>query len=169
VTLPRHYEYQAEISAPAEQVFALVDDQRLLSSHMSQSSWKMGGGKMTIDLDANRGQAVGSKIRMAGSAFGIKLFVEEVVTERIVPREKIWETIDEPKLLVIGHYRMGFEITPDETRSRLRVFIDYALPAFGFSRWLGMLVGPFYARWCTRQIVSDAQRFFACTPLAGVT
>jgi len=44
-----------------------------------------------------------------------------------------------PELLVIGHYRMGFEITPSEPATALRVFIDYALPDKPAARWLGHL------------------------------
>ena len=167
--LDRHCEYEAFVSAAPEQLFAYVDDQTLLSSHMSQSSWKMGGGKMSIEFDQARGQAVGSKIRLSGRVLGISVFVEEIVTERAVPRRKVWETIGQPRLLVIGHYRMGFDIAPAADGSSLRVFIDYDLPVSGFSRLLGFLFSRFYASWCTKQMVNDAANHFAHTPLAGQT
>lgn len=64
-----------------------------------------------------------------------------------------------PRLLVVGAYRMGFDIESRPGGSRLRVFIDYALPER--MRWLGWLLGAYYARWCTRQMVDDAERQFA--------
>lgn len=99
--LARHYEYSSVVLANAEELFAYVDDQTRLSSHMSKSSWKMGGGEMRIESDVGRGRSVGSKIRLSGRVLGLSLFVEEIVTERTVPRRKVWETIGRPRLLVI--------------------------------------------------------------------
>ena len=165
--LNRHYEYKSDVLASAEEVFAYADDQTRLSSHMSQSSWKMGGGEMKIESDQGKGQAVGSKIRLSGRVLGIDLLVEEVVTERTAPRRKVWETIGQPRLLVIGHYRMGFEIAPRDGGSLLRVFIDYSLPEKGIARWLGILFGKFYARWCTKQMATDAAKYFSLAHSVG--
>ena len=116
---------------------------------------------MRVESDVGRGQSVGSRIRLSGRVLGLSLFVEEIVTERTLPRRKVWETIGRPRLLVIGHYRMGFEITPQDGRSLFRVFIDYAMPDRGVERWLGALGGKFYARWCTKRMVLDAANYFA--------
>jgi hypothetical protein len=91
-----HYEQSAKVRSPAEQVFTYLDDHTRLSSHMSRFSWKMGGGRMEIELDADRGQKVGSRIRLAGGLFGMALSVEEVVTERNPPHRKVWETTGSP-------------------------------------------------------------------------
>jgi hypothetical protein len=89
------------------------------------------------------------------------LFLDEVVTMREPPLKKIWETVGELRLLVIGPYRMGFYLTPDGTKAQLRVAIDYELPTMGISRLLGRLFGRAYAKWCTRQMVRDARDSFA--------
>ena len=115
---------------------------------------------MAIEFDASVGRAVGAIIRLRGRVLGIPLSVEEIVTERKPPLRKVWETTGRPQLLVIGPYRMGYEITPKDKASLLRVFIDYALPDGQFSRLLGALVGNFYARWCTRRMADDAARHF---------
>ncbi|MHB8911352.1 MAG: SRPBCC family protein [Lysobacter sp.] len=161
--LAHRYESQGFVQAPVERVFAHIDDHTRLSSHMSEPSWKMGGGRMETQLDEGRGQKVGSRIRLAGQAFGIKLSVEEIVTEHSPPRRKIWETMGAPKLLVIGHYRMGFELSPQDNGSLLRVFIEYALPERAPARWLGRLLGRRYARWCTQRIVDDAAKHFSAS------
>ena len=44
----RHYEQIAYIPASVIQVFDYVDDHTHLSSHMSQSSWMTGGGRMDM-------------------------------------------------------------------------------------------------------------------------
>ena len=159
--LPHHYDSHGAVSASVDRVFAYIDDHSRLSSHMSEPSWKLGGGRMTTELDADRGQRVGSHIRLAGRVFGAELSVEEIVTERNPPFRKVWETTGTPRLLVIGHYRMGFELAPQDTGSTLRVFIDYALPERAPARWLGRLLSRQYARWCTQQMVDDAAAHFA--------
>ncbi len=162
--LPLKYESSRFVRSSMDQVFAQIDDHTRLSSHMGESSWRTGWGRMQTELDQGQGQKTGSRIRLSGRVFGVDLSVEEVVTERQQPRRKVWETTGAPKLLVIGHYRMGFELSPQGNGSLLRVFIDYALPERGTARWLGRLFGRYYARWCTRQMVDDAVKRFEANP-----
>jgi hypothetical protein len=157
----RHEEHSAPIEASAERVFDLLDDQTRLTEHMSKRSWKLGWGKMDTVLDAQQGRSVGSHIVLRGRVFGIRLYLDEVVTRRDPPVTKTWETVGEPRLLVIGPYRMGFDLTPNGMHSSLRVAIDYELPTQGISWILGRLFGPAYAKWCTRRMVRDAQHSFA--------
>jgi Polyketide cyclase / dehydrase and lipid transport len=158
--LTRRHECSGIVPASPERVFAHLDDHSRLSSHMSEPSWMMAGGRMQIELDEGLGKKLGSRIRLAGRVFGIKLSVEEVVTERDPPRRKVWETTGAPRLLVIAHYRMGFELSPQGGDSLLRVFIEYALPAEAPARWLGRLFGGYYARWCTQRMVDDTVQYF---------
>lgn len=162
--LPLKYESSGFVRSSMDQVFAQIDDHTRLSSHMGEPSWRTGWGRMQTELDQGQGQKTGSRIRLSGRVFGVDLSVEEVVTERQPPRRKVWETTGAPKLLVIGHYRMGFELSPQGNGSMLRVFIEYALPERGTARWLGRLFGRYYARWCTRQMVDDAVRHFMAQP-----
>lgn len=153
----RHCEESASIPASVKQVFDYVDDHARLSSHMRQSSWMMVGGRMDIQADAGRGQVVGSHIRLSGKILGIQLYLDEVVTQHEPPYRKAWQTVGAPKLLVIGHYRMGFEINAENRGSKLRVFIDYELPTTLSTRWLGYLFGGIYAKWCVRQMIQSAR------------
>lgn len=154
------FESSAEVTAAPELLFAELDDHERLSAHMMQSSAMMAGSKMQFDFDEGGGRAIGSKIRMSGQFLGIRLKLEEVVTERDPPKHKAWETIGTPRLLVIGDYRMGFDIEPLGNGARLTVFIDYDEPK---SSWaiLGKLLGPVYARWCTVSMAQGAAREFA--------
>lgn len=86
---------------------------------------------METVLDAQQGHSVGSHIVLKGRVFGIQLYLDEVVITRDPPLKKTWETVGEPRLLVIGSYRMGFNLTPDGTKAQLRVAIDYDLPTRG--------------------------------------
>lgn len=160
----QHYSTTVSIPATASEVFALVDDQARLAGHMSQRSWAMGGGSMALESDAGQGKVVGSRVRLHGIVWGLRLSLEEAVVERTPPYRKVWETIGEPRLLVIGRYRMGFEIEPLGSSSRLKIFIDYDRPSGRATRWLGVLFGGRYARWCTERMASDAARFISITP-----
>lgn len=152
-----HAEYTAVIPASVERVFDWLDDQKRLSRHMSKRSWKMGWGKMDTELDERRGRAVGSHIVLSGRVFGINLYLDEMVIHHEPPLTKSWETVGEPRLLVIGPYRMGFDLVPVGADAKLRAAIDYQLPTKGISRLLGRLFGRSYAQWCVRQMAQEAQ------------
>ena len=149
----------ALLEAPAEQAFAHLDDFAALSAHMEKRSAMMIGSRMRIATDGLGGRAVGSRVRMEGCVLGMTLRLEEVVTERQPPVRKAWETV-EAKLVAIGQYRLGFELSPRGERSVLRVFIDYDLPPWVPTRWLGGLLASAYARWCTARMTADAVRHF---------
>jgi hypothetical protein len=166
--LPHHDESSALVPVSPERVFAHIDDYERLSSHMAQSSWRMGGGSMKTVLDERRGQSVGSHIQVTGRVLGFNLSLDEVVTERESPTRKVWETVGSPNLLVIGPYRMGFEVMPRGSDSLLRVFIDYAFPSSWPERWLGRVFGGYYAHWCTQSMVKDAVRQFASSTTPGL-
>ena len=157
----RHrFETTVAVDTTPEALFEDLDDHERLSAHMMKSSAMMAGSKMEIAFDAGGGRAVGSKIRMSGRMLGLRLDLEEVVTEREPPLRKTWETIGEPRLLVIGAYRMGFEIKPSGSGSMLKVFIDYD-DAPGPWIVLSKVVGPVYARWCTVNMARGAAQSFA--------
>lgn len=155
------YEESAFIPAPADDVFAYVDDFARLSAHMTKRSWIMLGSSMNVELDAGQGSSIGSKIRMSGRLLGLPLALEEVVIDRHPPRNKSWMTTGAPNLIVIANYRMGFEVTSLGTEARLRVYIEYSLPPRPPGSWLGRMLGRSYARWCVRRMISDTVRHFA--------
>lgn len=126
--MQRHKEANARVSAPPATVFARLDDQARLGGHMEKPSLMMGGGRMTYEFDAQKGRAVGSHIRMGGSAFGLKLSLDEVVTQHVPPERKAWRTVGQPKLIIVGAYEMGFDLTPVAGGAALKVWIDYDLP-----------------------------------------
>lgn len=135
-----HEQYEGNVGASPDSLFEMLDDQTRLSAHMTKRSWKMGWGKMEILLDEQRGKAVGSHIVLRGRVFGIPIYLDEVVTLREPPVRKKWETVDQPRLLVIGPYRMGFTIMSAGPDVSLCVEIEYELPQAGFSRLLGRFV-----------------------------
>ena len=155
-----HYVDSAVVAATPSDLFAYLDRHSQLSAHMTRRSWMMGGGKMDITADEGGFQRLGSRLRLAGRVFGLKLFLDEEITDYRPPFAKTWQTIGTPRLLIIGHYRMGFDITPTPEGSSLRVFLDYDLPSGAVTRLLGKLLAPMYARWCVRNMVSEGQKRF---------
>lgn len=160
------YQRTVRVAASPEQVFARLDDQTRLAQHMEKPSAMMGGGRMTYAFDTGRGQAVGSHIRMGGSAFGFELSVDEVVVERVAPSHKAWRTEGAPHLLILRGYAMGFDIAPVNDGARLTVWIDYELPR-GPSGWLAWPLAALYARWCVGRMAQDAARHFATNAAHG--
>lgn len=151
-----------EIAATAEALFDYLDDQARLGAHMERPSAMMVGGRMAYEFDKANGQAVGAVIKMRGNILWLKLSVEEIVVEHVRPARKVWETRGQPDLLVIGGYRMGFEIEPSGPRQRLRVFIEYDYPGSLIQDLLAWLFAGSYARWCVRRMTGEAtQRFNA--------
>jgi hypothetical protein len=149
------------VRAPPRDAFGFLDDHTRLVAHMRRRSLAMGGGSMAIEFDDGEGKIVGSKMRLRGTAFGVRLNVEEAIIEHAPPYRKSWETVSAPQLLVIGPYRMGFSIEDLGQSCRVTVFIDYELPGRAPWRWLGKLFGRAYARWCTERMAGDAARHFA--------
>jgi len=160
-TFPHHHESQGAVTARIDEVFAYLDDPRHIAEHMESSSAMMAGSAMQIDVDAQGGRTIGSQIRMSGRMCGLTLSMQEAITERDAPRHKAWQTFGTPRLIVIGHYRMGFDLTPAGATTQLCVWIDYELPSSGLPHWLARPLARVYARWCTDQMVRTAQQHFA--------
>lgn len=156
----KHYEDSTLVPVSPKEVFSYADDQSNFSAHMSKSSWMMAGGHMEVTTDEGHSQKVGSHIRLKGKVLGINLFLDEVVTQHDPPYRKVWQTVGDINLLVIGHYRMGLDIKPENSNSRLKVFIDYKLPESLCTRWLGYLFGGMYAKWCVNQMIKGANGYF---------
>ncbi len=169
ITMSRHFESAGFVTASPDAVFGYVDDHERLSSHMTRSSWMMGGGRMDVKLDAGRGRRLDSHIQMSGRAFGLELSLEELISEYDPPRHKVWETVGQPRLLIVGEYRMGFDISPQNGGSNLRVFIDYELPQATRGRWPIAKLASWYAAWCTQRMVKDAVAHFAAVPASSAS
>jgi uncharacterized membrane protein len=155
-TFGSHYEEHATVNAPADLLFDYLDDFEQLGAHMTRSSWMVAGAKMRYEFDDGKGRRVGSRVRLLGSFLGLKLEIEERVTNREPARSKAWQTVENPRMLILARYRMGFSLQPLLEGCRLTAFIGYALPGKGIARLLGALAGGIYARWCVRNVLQQA-------------
>jgi hypothetical protein len=152
---PDHVQNSIDLAIDPASLFEALDDHTRLTEHMAGMSLMMGGGRMTLEVDEQGGRAVGSTMKLAGSAFGMRMALTERVTERVPPARKSWATIDRPDLLVVGDYCMGFDIAVHGGGSRLTMWIDYA-PSRTHP-WLSQLLGGFYARWCVNEMLRSAR------------
>jgi hypothetical protein len=59
--------------------------------------------------DAHSG--LGARYRWHGQVAGFDLDLTEVVTERIPDRQKTWETVEQPRLVIMSSYRVSFSDT----------------------------------------------------------
>jgi hypothetical protein len=164
--LPHHFEATIPLNAGPMDVFEYLDDHGRLAAHMERRSLMTMGSRMRIEMDAQRGRAAGSFIRLSGRVVGVRIDLEEAVTERVPPFRKTWATTSPPRLLVVGPYRMGFSIAEAPGGSSLRVFIRYALPRHEGGRFRTALAR-WYARWCVMRMLEDAQSHFGTMTLAS--
>lgn len=120
----------------------------------------MGGSKMSIEIDSGKGQEVGSHIKMSGKILGVYLYLDEVVSVHTPPNKKEWKTVGDIRLIVIGHYVLGFEVVQQEHGTVFKTYIDYELPASPLGKLCGILFGKWYAKWCVEQMVSSVAHTF---------
>ncbi len=163
-TYARRVTNVAVLRVGAPELFDYLDGHARLAGQMSRRSWRMGWGRMQLTMDALQGRAVGSQLVLKGCVFGMQLSVEEVVIERTPPRRKVWETVGEPRLPIIGSSLMKFELTPSGSGPgliSLTIFFEYDVPPRGPARLPGRAFGAMYARWCKKQMVTNAWRAFA--------
>ena len=147
------------IEAPAERVFAYVDDIRNLARHMSESrSMPMMGSKLKLEIMTPEPTGVGAVYRYSGRMMGLTIDFSETVTKYVAGREKVWRTIGKPELLIIAGYEMRVLAEPvSPTSSRLTISIDYELPRAGIWRALGWALAGAYSRWCLTSMVEGSK------------
>jgi hypothetical protein len=149
-----------EIRAPAEAVFAHVDDIRNLGWHMTgQSSMAMMGSRLKLEILSDQPTGLGATYRYSGTMMGLSIDFSESVTKYLPPREKVWRTIGEPRLLIIASYEMHVVIERlSPSSARLTIAIAYELSCSAFWRIVGLLLARPYSRWCLRRMLRDSRR-----------
>lgn len=143
------------VEASAGHVFAYLDDIRNLARHMSeQGSMPMMGGKLALEIVTPELTGVGATYRYNGRVMGLTIDFSETVTRYVPGREKVWRTIEQPRLIIIDSYEMRVLVEPIAApRSRLTITIDYELPRTHPWRLLGWMLAAPYARWCLGSMI----------------
>jgi uncharacterized membrane protein len=150
-------QYEVEIGAPSEDVFAYMDDIKNIGWHMSgRSSMPMMGGRLKLQV-IKEAKGIGAMYRWKGSVMGIPIDIKETVIKWMEGREKTWETIEHPKMIVMSDYTMHLLLTPTEKGTRVLFEITYSLPVSPWGWILGKLLARKYARWCLQRSCEDAK------------
>src|SRR4029453_2127239 len=138
-----------DIRAPVETVFAHVDDIRNLGWHMTgRSSMAMMGSRLKLEILSDERTGLGATYRYSGTVMGLSIDFSESVTKYLPPREKVWRTIGEPRLLIIASYEMRVAIERlSSSLSQLTISIGYELPRPGFWRMVALFLSRSYCRW----------------------
>jgi hypothetical protein len=167
-TTERTLSEAVEIAAPADAVFAYVDDMKNVGWHMTdRSSMAMVGSKLELQVVSTQQTGLGATYRYSGKVMGLVIDFSETVTAYVRGREKVWHTIGEPKLVIIASYEMRIAVDPlSASTSRLTISIAYELPRAWFLRVIGTLLAGPYSRWCLRQMCRDAKHVLEATALA---
>ena len=156
-TAGRRLEKTIRIAAVPAAVFAWLDDPRNSGWHMSRPSLAMLGGALQVERLSAAPTGVGATYRSWGRVLGYRIDFTTTVVQWVPDREKIWRTIGDPRLVVLGNFEMRFGVEPVEGGTRLTMALDYELPSHGFGRLLGRALATPYARWCLRRMCADAQ------------
>ena len=153
------------IRTPAESDFAHVDDIRNLGWHMTKrSSMALMGSRLRLEMLSDQATGLGATYCYSGTMTGLSFNFSESVTKYLPPREKVWRTIGEPRLLIIASYETRVAVEPlSPASSRLTISIVYELPRSGFWRIVGLVLARSYSRWCLRRMCRDTKRLLEAT------
>jgi len=153
-------QYEVEILAPPEKVFAHMDDINNVGWHMSgEISTPMMGSRLNLETINDR-KGAGATYKWKGSVMGMAIGIEETITKWTRNKEKTWQTIGKPKMIVMSEYTMHLLLTPTERGTKVLFEIDYSLPRTPWGWIMGILLARKYAKWCLRRACEDAKRAF---------
>lgn len=145
-------------SASPEQVFKAIDDLGVTGMHMTQSSMMMMGSKLNLEFLTANHTGFGSKYRWTGKMVGMKMDFTVEVTQWIDGKEKTWETLGDPKLIILSWYKMHLRVFPVSTGVKAELSITYERPKSLFYKMLSFLSADWYCKWCLKKMLGDARK-----------
>ncbi len=135
-----------------------MDDINNIGWHMSgKGSMPMMGGRLKLEAIDDR-KGVGATYRWRGSVMGMAIDIKETVTRRIENKEKTWQTVEKPKMIVMSDYTMHLLLTPTNRGTKVLFEIDYSLPKTPWGWIAGKLLARKYANWCLQRACEDAKK-----------
>ena len=106
----KNFQKEIIIQALPEKVFAYMDNINNTGMHMTKSSKPMMGSKLELKQLSENATGLNSKFRWYGKMMWFKMDFTVVVTKWIKDKEKVWETIGEAKMIIMGWYQMRCSI-----------------------------------------------------------
>ena len=148
---------QTELYAqPIEKVFDCLDSLGITGAHMTQSSAMMMGSKLKLAFLTENHTGLGCIYRWSGKMMGLKMDFVVEVTKWVQNKEKTWETIGEPKLIIYAGYRMNLLVMQVKNGTQADLSISYESPKRFFNKILCFLFADSYCRWCLNKMLGDA-------------
>jgi hypothetical protein len=147
------------IHSSPEQTFAFMDNLSNTGMHMMENSAMMMGSKLRLEQLSDNPSGFNAKYRWYGTMMGMRMDFTTLVTLWVKDREKIWETIGKAKMIILKWYRMHLELLPGKDRyeSVAKLSIDYTLPDNIFLRLFALVLSPWYANWCLKNMLNDSK------------
>jgi hypothetical protein len=122
------------------------------------------GSRLRLETLSDQVTGRGATYRYSGTMLGLSIDFSESITKYAPPREKVWRTIGEPRLVIIASYEMRVSVEPlSQSSSRLTMSIVYELPCSRFWRIVGLVLARSYSRWCLRRMCRDTKRVLEAT------
>lgn len=154
----KHLSSQTIVQASPTEVFGCLDDMHEIGKHMTESSMPLMGSKLKFEILSPNVTDIGATYRYYGKIMGLPLDITEVVRSYKMNEEKYWETIGEPKIIIMSHYVLGFQLQPTAGGTQATFVIDYEIPQHGLSKILGLLLSNWYAHWCLRMMLDRVKK-----------
>lgn len=126
--------------------------------HMMENSSMMMGSKLHLEQLSENATGLNSKFRWFGKMMGIKMDFTVAVTEWIKAKEKVWETIGEARMIILGWYRMRLVLTMQGQATNAELTITYTQPKKFFLKLIAWLLAPLYANWCLNSMLEDSKK-----------
>ena len=146
------------IHSSPENVFTYMDNIGNMGMHMTKSSMPMMGSKLVLKQLSKNATGLNSKFRWTGKMMGITMDFTVVVSKWIKDKEKVWETIGEAKMIILGWYQMRLVILPERENTKAELSIAYTNPKNIFFKIIAFFLAPFYANWCLNNMLQDSKK-----------
>ena len=146
------------IRSTAGKVFAFMDDISNTGMHMTKSSMPMMGSRLELEQLTENASGLDSKYRWYGKLLGVTMDFTVVVTKWIKDKEKVWKTIGDAKMIILGWYQMHLVISPEGQNTKAELSIAYTKPKNIFFRILSFILAPWYANWCLKNMLNDSKK-----------
>lgn len=135
-----------------------MDDLSKTGMHMSENSIMMMGSKLVLEQMPGPSKGVGATFHWNGKVMGMPVDIIETVTKWVENKEKVWETIGSPKIIILGWYRMRLKTASANEGTNTSLQIEYTEPKGWFYKILSFLFAGWYGRWCLNNMLYDTKR-----------
>ena len=125
---------------------------------MTKSSKPMMGSKLDLKQLSENATGLNSKFRWFGKMMGFTMNFTVVVTKWIKNKEKVWETIGEANMIIMGWYQMRLVISPEGANTKAELSIAYTKPKNIFLKFIAFFLAPLYANWCLNNMLKDSKK-----------